>query len=59
MKFPALIHDIKTPITVVKGNSEILQEEELNETQGSMAICYLSKFHNFRKLYRTFNGCSS
>lgn len=32
----ALIHDIKTPITVVKGNSEILQEEELNETQGSM-----------------------
>lgn len=29
----ALIHDIKTPLTVIKGNTELLKQTELSETQ--------------------------
>ena len=29
----ALAHDIKTPVTIIKGNAELLEEEELNEEQ--------------------------
>lgn len=29
----ALAHDIKTPVTIIKGNAELLNEEELNQEQ--------------------------
>lgn len=31
----ALAHDIKTPLTIVRGNAELLQETDLNATQAS------------------------
>ena len=34
----ALAHDIKTPLTVIRGNAELLAETELNQEQGDYLI---------------------
>ena len=34
-QFSALAHDIKTPLTIVRGNAELLSETALDETQQS------------------------
>lgn len=38
----ALAHDIKTPLTVVRGNAELLSETELTEEQRSMIVYIIS-----------------
>lgn len=42
----ALIHDLKTPLTVIRGNSELMAEENLNEDQIDYNDSILSEVKN-------------
>ncbi len=46
----ALAHDIKTPLTVVRGNAELLSEMELTEEQRNMVVYIINsavQIHNY------------
>ncbi|WP_244833460.1 HAMP domain-containing sensor histidine kinase [Clostridium sp. BJN0001] len=45
----ALIHDLKTPLTVIRGNAELMAEEDLNEDQKDFNESILSEALNMEK----------
>nr|WP_241393995.1 histidine kinase dimerization/phospho-acceptor domain-containing protein [Clostridium beijerinckii] len=42
----ALAHDIKTPLTIIKGNSELLSELDLKEDQAEFNDSILNEIKN-------------
>lgn len=49
----ALTHDIKTPVTIIKGNAELLNEEELNEEQREYSGAILKNVEQIEQYLQT------
>lgn len=49
----ALAHDIKTPITIIKGNSELLNELDLKPNQAEFNKCILAEVNNMEVYIKT------
>lgn len=53
MQISALAHDIKTPLTIVKGNAELLTETEENDEQKEYTKYIIESSHDIEKYIKT------
>ena len=53
------MHDLKTPVSIVQGNAELLKVTDLTDEQKDYVEYIIKKFNTYIRLYKSSDGDES